>query len=191
MLGRALQKVGRKEEGEVELDLAQQLSQREQNMALAKTYSTEGTELLQGGQIGQAAAKLEEAVGLNPEDPVAQYNYAVILMLQNKLDEAIARFRTTLRLRPDDANSYYSMGRALLAKGRSADAAASLQEAVRLMPNDARAHNLLAVALAGVGEFSRATEELQGAHRLEPNSVLFEENLFCLESRLQGCVLIP
>ncbi len=102
------------------------------------------------------------------KDPLASYNYGLVLLLKNELDEAITQFQIVLPSGPDDLDARFCLGRAFLAEDWPVEAAACLQKAISLRPDDAHAHNVLGVALAKIREFSRAVGEFETAGRLQP-----------------------
>ncbi len=87
-LGRALAKLGRKEESLAELKMAERQDQASRDLVRAKALNNEGNQLLQAGDLGGGLRKLEDAVTLAAEDAVCQYNYGVALLLANRVDEA-------------------------------------------------------------------------------------------------------
>jgi Flp pilus assembly protein TadD len=191
MLGQVLQKAGQREHAAEALRSAQELSRKQKDTTLANAYVIEGAKLLERGQATEAGAKFQQALRLNPDDLLAQYDYGVALLLEDRLDEAIEHFHIVLAAKPDDPDANYYAGRAFLAKNQPAEAVTYLQEAVKAKPDDSHAHNALAVALAGIKEFPTALSELRAARRLAPDNPLFDQNLRCLEKRLEDCTLSP
>ncbi len=158
---------------------------------MAKAYVSEGAKLLESGQPEQAAEKFQQALRLNPDDLLTQYDYGLALLLQNKLDEAIAQLHAVLASRPDDPDANYYLGRAMLAKDLPTEAVTFLRETVQARPEDSHAHNALGVALARINKFAEASDEIQTAHRLEPHNQLFSDNLNCVKKQFQGCAPAP
>jgi tetratricopeptide (TPR) repeat protein len=150
-LGRALGKAGRPEEAASELKLAQQQNDRARDTIRAKALNNEGNKLLESGQVQEALGRLREAVTLDPDDPISQYNYGVALLLANNADQAIEHFRATLRLKAEQPNAYYYLGRALMLKMAWPAAADALRQAVRLNPSDDAARKALAEAEGHTG----------------------------------------
>ncbi len=109
-----MQKAGHSPEAAAQLQAAEKENQRQRDRNLANGDVILGVQLLQKGEIAGGEAKLEEAVRLNPLDALAQHDYGLALLLQDKLDDAIARFRIALSLRPDSPDTLYYLGRALL-----------------------------------------------------------------------------
>ncbi|HXJ44681.1 MAG TPA: tetratricopeptide repeat protein, partial [Bryobacteraceae bacterium] len=190
-LAQTFEKLGRASEAEVQRQAAQEENRRKRDASLATSDIILGTELLQKGDAAAAEGKLQEAVRLNPRDPLAHYNYGLALLVENRLDNAIAQFRAALELRSDDADTLYYLGRALLAKDQPAGAATCLKQALGINPDDAHAHNVLAVTLARMKDIAAAGNELHRARALEPGNSLYERNLACLERAMRDCDLVP
>ncbi|HEX4507533.1 MAG TPA: tetratricopeptide repeat-containing glycosyltransferase family protein [Alphaproteobacteria bacterium] len=72
------------------------------------------------GRHPEAGAAARKSVELNPGDPLALMNCAIILADQNLHDEAIGYFEQALALRPDLAGAHFGLAEALLAKGEFA-----------------------------------------------------------------------
>lgn len=60
--------------------------------------------------------KLEEAINMNPTDPMLHYNVGVMNMEQKNIDEAIKCFEKALELKPDYADAYNNIGAAIIEK---------------------------------------------------------------------------
>jgi protein O-GlcNAc transferase len=189
--GRVLRKTGQLQEAAVELNKARELNDKAQDAILAKTYNNTATKLLQQGRFGDAVAKLQEALLLDPESAAVHYNYGVALLETNQVEKAITELKAALSLNADQPDAYYYLGRASWAKGQPNSAAENLAQALKLNPGDARAHNARAVALAAMQQFPEAAKELQSALGIDSGNQLFRQNLACLERRLQGCTLKP
>jgi tetratricopeptide (TPR) repeat protein len=70
-LGRVLRKTGKSNEAAVELSRARELNEKAQATILAKTYNNTATKLMQEGRFEEAAAKLKEALRLDPDNATA------------------------------------------------------------------------------------------------------------------------
>ena len=147
-LGRALQKAGRSEDADVELRIADGINAKEKALIRAKALNNEGNELVRSGKLSDGEKKLREATELAPEDAISQYNYGVVLLLQNRLAEGIGHLRASLALNSAQPNAYYYLGRALLAAGDVGSAVEALENARRLAPHDAEIAKVLEDARA-------------------------------------------
>jgi Tfp pilus assembly protein PilF len=84
MLAQVLQKAGQAPEAAAQLQVAEEENRRKKNASLATTDVILGTSLLQKGELAAAEAKFEEAVKLNPQDPLAQYHYGLALLAETR-----------------------------------------------------------------------------------------------------------
>ncbi len=62
--------------------------------------------------------KLEEAVKLNPTDPMLHYNIGVMKMELKDNEAAIRSFNKAIELKPDYTDAYNNIGAAILAKAK-------------------------------------------------------------------------
>jgi Flp pilus assembly protein TadD len=150
-LGRALAKLGRKDEAASELSIAEEQNRKSRDAIRAKSLNNEGNKLLQAGHLKQGLERLASAVSLAPDDPVSRYNYGVGLLLANQLDESIEQLRKSISIDPNQANAHYYLGRALMLKAEWNSAIDSLTEAVRLNPADRSAQTALQEARKRIG----------------------------------------
>ena len=72
--------------------------------------------------------------GQQVPDPTAQFNRAIALQQQGKLEEAAAEYRALLKLKPDYAEAHANLGVVLARLNRYDEAAASYETALRLNP---------------------------------------------------------
>jgi Flp pilus assembly protein TadD len=142
-LGRALAKLGRKEEAASELSIAEGQDRRSRESIRAKSLNNEGNQLLKAGDLQRGLERLESAVALAPDDPVSRYNYGVALLLANRLDESVEELRKSIALNPDQANAHYYLGRAWMLKSEWSSAIESLENALRLNSSDQAARTAL------------------------------------------------
>ena len=60
--------------------------------------------------------KLEEAISMNPSDPMLHYNVGVMNMEQKNIEEAIKCFEKAIELKPDYSDAYNNIGAAIIEK---------------------------------------------------------------------------
>ncbi|NQX81251.1 MAG: tetratricopeptide repeat protein [Flavobacteriaceae bacterium] len=75
---------------------------------------TEANIYLKQGDDAGFKSSLEEAVKINPTDPVLYYNIGVMSIKQKKTEEAISFFEKAIELKPDYAEAYYNIGVAII-----------------------------------------------------------------------------
>ena len=101
---------------------------------------------------------LEEALGefgaelaLNPNDAVAEFQVAQILVAQQKPNEALPRFERAVELEPDFLEALVALGRARLQNQQHAEAIEFLERAVRSVPESESALYALMLAYRNTG----------------------------------------
>lgn len=78
---------------------------------------------------------LEQALALDPSNPVAHRKLGVLLLQSHDLPGAEREFRAAVRLRPNDARSHLGLAISLRAMGRREEARQEFKEYQRLAPN--------------------------------------------------------
>jgi tetratricopeptide (TPR) repeat protein len=128
----------------------------------------------------------EHALDVTGENPLAQFNLAVALWDEGKLDESISHYAEAVRLDPTlrtksqyvDAQYNFSI---LLINGskraRLDEAAVHLTEALRSKPDFSEAHNALGIVYLMQGETETASAEFYEAIRLKPDDAGAHNNL--------------
>ncbi len=131
-------------------------------------------------------ARLEEALRLSPENPIAQRMMGEAQAMAGRAAEAVAHYEEALRLRPDDALARRGLAGVLIQTGRPAAAVPLLQEVLRVSPVDAAAHNALGAALAQLGRLPEAIAQFETAARLDPDDPDARRNLARARAQLAG-----
>jgi tetratricopeptide (TPR) repeat protein len=76
---------------------------------------------LSKGQVDDAVAQYQKALGINPNYAEAHYNLAVALIQNGQLDEAITQFQEVMHLKPDYSPAQENLAKAqALARQRAA-----------------------------------------------------------------------
>jgi len=103
----------------------------------------------------QGMQHYQEAMQIDPNDPLTQHDIGMAFLHQKKFDQALVYLSKALRQMPNGldkqynaANMHRSLGQAMLYKGDTERAEVHFSKAVRLDPNNATAHYDLAKALA-------------------------------------------
>lgn len=128
-----------------------------------------GIALTAVGRPAEALVQYEQALRLQPIDPVSHFNAGHALVALDRTSEAIARFAEAVRLSPSYTDARYNLGLLLLKANRSAEAVTELAEVVRAEPDRAEFHANLGLALARSGRAPEAVAALQTALRLRTN----------------------
>lgn len=117
----------------------------------------------------EAEAAFRRAIEVDPQDPVAYGNLAIILLDQSRVEEAGALIDRALDLDPEFHVAYIARGRYLLQKGDMAGAIESILAGSAANP--AYANGLVAAAIAYYqnGEIELAEQAFDNADRLDPN----------------------
>jgi len=74
-------------------------------------------------EIAKYRAILEQALKLDPNNPLVHFKLGHLYHSEGKLDAAIQEYRTTIRLKPDAARPHLALGRALKAQGKRQEGA--------------------------------------------------------------------
>lgn len=83
----------------------------------------------------QAIATLNQAIALDPNNPILRVELGGIYYQLKQNDAAQNQFQLAINLKPDFANAYYNLGHALEAKGDLKNAVIAYQAAASLLPN--------------------------------------------------------
>lgn len=127
-----------------------------------------GTALVAAHQPQRAAAALERAQTLAPQESAPLEAIAHLLAQQNRWREAVAALRAALALEPAAAPLYAASGARLVQLNDTKAAAQAWREAVRLRPESATNALNLANLLARHGDFAEARHYFQAALRSAP-----------------------
>jgi serine/threonine protein kinase/tetratricopeptide (TPR) repeat protein len=117
-----------------------------------------------------AIRAFEQAIRLDPNDPMYRFNLGNAHLWKGNHQQAIAAFHEALRLKPDYADAYCNLGTALAHSGAHDDAIAVFQKAIDLNPKHGTAHVNLANEYLEKHDFDRALAAAREAIRLQPNA---------------------
>jgi tetratricopeptide (TPR) repeat protein len=117
-----------------------------------------------------ALADCDEAVRLDPKDPIARrIRGAVHSAIQNH-DKAMIDFDEVVKLRPNEAASYHDRGTARMYQREFDQAIADFTQAIRLNPKAAATYISRAAALLEKDQRDQAIADCTEALRLDPES---------------------
>ncbi len=118
-------------------------------------------QLAQGVAPEAALHHLDVARSLAPENPRAQYLFALAADEQGLRDQARRALEVSLTLRPDYGDASYRLAGLLAAEGRHAEAATALKAYLASEPGATGARLQLATALERSGDVPGAERELR------------------------------
>lgn len=145
-----------------------------------------GNALLAAGRLREAEAELQAAARLEPDNPRAYLNLAVIAHQTGRTHEAVALAEQARVCAPRDARVLSSLGSLLDETGRTGEGLQLLEEAVRLDPRLPEAQLNLGVLLAKSGQLARAESCFEQALRLRPGDPVAAGNLNLVRRQRQA-----
>ncbi len=138
----------------------------------------------QRGELSDAAACLERALALAPEDVDILADLANVRRLQARPDDAARLLEAAVGLEPERAALQHALSGLYLESGDTKAAISCLERTVALDSGHADAHNDLGAAYLESGRYAEAQRLLEAAARLRPDSPVAYRNLANLFSRL-------
>ncbi len=141
-----------------------------------------GVALAEKGKPG-AAAELQAALALVPDDPDLQRTVGRALVVTGHPAEAVGPLQASVVAEPDRADAQLLLGRALEGAGRLEEAIIHYREAARLDPQLADAQADLGVALFRKGDFEESAARFRETLKLRPTSSEAHDNLGLALSR--------
>ena len=125
--------------------------------------------LLTVGRVDEAAADIERALRLAPNDPNALALRTIIDVAQGNRDRALATATAAVQAAPQSATALIALSYAQQARFDLEGARKSVEAAVAADPNNALAWARLSEMWASFGDLDRALRAAQRAATLEPN----------------------
>jgi Flp pilus assembly protein TadD len=150
-----------------ELDRARAIA--EAAPASAPAQERLGVLLADTGRVGEAMARLREAVRLDPENAEAESNLGVVLVKAGQVEEAVTHYRRAIQIEPLDALTETNLGNALSRLGQYSEAIRHFEAALRVSPNRVDAHINWGAALLKQGALDEAIFHFREALRISPN----------------------
>jgi tetratricopeptide (TPR) repeat protein len=132
-------------------------------------YTCLGETLSDLGLKKEAMELCAEAVKISPNSPVAQYNFGLALLQNDRRDEALAHLDAAGRLAPHNSEIQYNLGLFLLLHDRPDEATGHFTAALVERPGFAEAHYRLAQALSQQHKSKEAIFHYRAALRLKPD----------------------
>jgi tetratricopeptide (TPR) repeat protein len=132
-------------------------------------YTCLGETLRDLGMNKEALMLCAEAVRISPNSPVAQYNYGMALLQDQRLGEAIEHLDAAAQLAPHNSEIQYNLGLVLLLHDKPNEAAKYFAAALVEKPDFAEAHRRLAQAWSQQYKSQEAILHYRAALRLKPD----------------------
>jgi tetratricopeptide (TPR) repeat protein len=128
-----------------------------------------GTALREKGDLKGAAARLQQALKINPNDASAHLQIANVYSRQGRAEDAMGHCREVLRLRPEDADAHYGLGSMLRGQGKLEEAIGHLKRAVAIQPQLAEAHYTLGIIFWSQQKWEQVIQHLGKAVEAKPD----------------------
>lgn len=140
------------------------------NNATALAYAAGGT-VLQGDpeKYEQAQIFADDAVRLEPNNPVARYYMATVFTYQGRYDEAREQYVMGLEADPNDPSLFIGLAYNYYGTGSIPDALLSFEDAIAVDANNAEAYDGRAFMYLQLGDNPLAEQNALEATRLNPN----------------------
>jgi tetratricopeptide (TPR) repeat protein len=122
------------------------------------------------GRVDEAIHTARQALELQPDLGVADYNLGNLYAGQGQFDLAKQYFEEAIRLYPNYAEARTNFGQLIAERGDLETGVQYFRKAIELNPSISRAHLNLGVALAKQGRLDEAIGPLQQAAQLKPDS---------------------
>ncbi len=178
MLGTALLREGRIEEGQVLLDRILRNGDSAEGRFLL------GTRMFEAGDYPAAVTQLAGAATLNPHLPQLQAFYARALLYTGDAEGARAAFREELKANPNDFQANLGLGQILIARRQASEALPLIERALTMNPASPEAQLARAECLIATGHFSKARPYAEASTRAMPESVEAHDTLSAVYAEL-------
>ncbi len=138
--------------------------------ATALAYAAGGT-ILQGDpeKYEQAQLFADDAVRIEPENPIARYYMATVFTYQGRYAEALEQYQLGLEADPTDPNLHIGLAYNYYGTGSIPEALLSFEEAIAVDPDNAEAYDGRAYMYLQLGDAPLAEQNALEATRLNPN----------------------
>jgi tetratricopeptide (TPR) repeat protein len=117
--------------------------------------------------LDAALKEFEAELALNPQDAIAHYQVAQVLLAQQKPQDAAARLTRALELNPSFPEALIALGKVRLEEQKNGEAISLLERAVKLMPRSESAHYSLMMAYRNAGRMADARREKAELDKLQ------------------------
>lgn len=136
----------------------------------AGNYIAVGLTKLNSGDVEGARTNFQSALGVEPNNVVANYDMGVVLQQYDKKPaEAIPYFTKALSIDPNYTNALYNRAIAYRTVGDKANAIADFSALIEKKPEDANSMKQLGDLLIETGKTAEGTAMLERAYAIDPN----------------------
>jgi serine/threonine protein kinase/Flp pilus assembly protein TadD len=142
----------------------------ELNDKLAPVYVTRGIIQAGTGHNEEAVQALQQALDLEPINPSAGRELAVVYEAMGKLDDAESTLKKGLALRPSDWTSLYDLGMFYYRQNRYPEAVSLLQRVTDLAPDNNSGYTGLGAVYWMQGQYELAAASLRKSLELHPTA---------------------
>jgi len=150
-------------------EAAQALDRSSAILPTPENLSTAGDCYVRSHNLPAAAARVQLACRMAPNNPAINLQLAKIYEAQGKLPLAEMAYRRTLELEPNSHDALLHAGILAGARGAIPEATAAFQKLVHVYPDDSIAWKCLGNALAMQGNPILAQQAIEQSLRLNPN----------------------
>jgi tetratricopeptide (TPR) repeat protein len=138
----------------------------------------QGRTFYQEQRFGEAIAKLEEALAIDPGQAEALYYLGCAFIAATRYQEAVETLKLALKSRPDYAPAYEAKGRAYYLLDQFKEAILDLEQALKLDPALTEARYYLGLAHLAEGRRQKAQEQYEALiNRAPEKAALLKEHL--------------
>lgn len=188
LLGRAYQQLGRNEDAQRALALAEQCAPYTPpddpmlddlaRLSRSSTFLLRAASLARTkGDAARAEGRLRQALRFHPDDHDVIGELALLLASEGKLEEALSLVEQYLSLKPPHQATAIKIGGEFSRRGVHGPAIRCFRYAVELQPRNASALRNLGAALAADKQFAEAEQAFRSSLEIDPHSYITEYNL--------------
>lgn len=138
----------------------------------SKEWGEEGFGHYNAKQYEEAIAAFDQAIQLDPNDPIIHLSKGNALIKLKRYEEALAVYDQALRLDPNNAGACKNKGYTLFFLKRYEEALTTYEQAIRLDPTIADTYNGKGHTLKSLKRYEEALTVFEQALHLNPSSVL-------------------
>lgn len=137
----------------------------------------EGMRLLLAGDAAGAVARLAQAVGVAPDNPLYRNSYAKALLASGSSDEAVRQFEAALRLNPENVSYLSDAARTLDRAGNAAEAARAYEAILLRQPQNEQALGDLSSLHQRTGHPEQALPYIRRLAEARPEDLVVRQEL--------------